>query len=187
MCIRDSPVARVEDRITKAVSHGRRLGRVSRSVLLVAVAAAAVPSTEWLAHGLPGRRPEVAIGIVAKVDEAAGLVQRHAVEAEARHASLAAGLVERVAPSALRDDAAVQARAQVVGPRTGGVRASDDVLAGGIVKVAVLHENSQDSRHAASLSGLLQRRRGRALTRIAGGSARGGRGPRWLGGRTPAR
>src|SRR5690606_9423805 len=49
------------------------------------------------------------------------------------------GPVERVAAGALSDDAAVQARAQVVAPRPRGVGASDHVLAGCVVKVSVLH------------------------------------------------
>src|SRR5690606_35330645 len=89
--------------------------------------------------GLPACRPVVAVGVVAQVDEAARLVDRHAVEAHAQQPARAAGTEERVPARVLRDYAAVQARAEVVRPRSRGVGARDDVLARVVVEVAVTH------------------------------------------------
>src|SRR5690606_40502554 len=101
----------------------------------------------------PACAPIVAIGVVAQVDEASGLVLGDAVEAEAQHAARAAGLVERVAAGALGDDAAVQSRSEVVGPRTWRVGAGDYVFARFVVEVAVLHWTSSQLRATDYRSG----------------------------------
>ena len=131
----NAPVLAVKNRIAKAMANGRRLGCLAVGRHL----AVAVPSTQRLANRLPAGAPEVAVGVVSQVEESAGLVLRNAVEAEAQHAAGAAGLVERVAARALRDDAAVEAGAKVVGPRPRGVWAGDHIFARFIIEVAVLH------------------------------------------------
>ncbi|OQB94589.1 MAG: hypothetical protein BWX86_01435 [Verrucomicrobia bacterium ADurb.Bin122] len=104
-----------------------------------AVAAGALVLGERLADGLPGGGPEIAALLIAQVEVAAGLVERHGVGAQAQEARAERALVEGVAAGVVGDEGAVVERAEVVGPRAGRVGTRDDVLFGFVVEMTELH------------------------------------------------
>lgn len=103
-----------------------------------AVAGDGLVLLQGLLHRTPGSRPVVAGLVVAQVDVAARLVEL--VEGIADDTASGAGLHEAVAASVLGHDGTIFRIAQVVGPGHGGTGIGNDVLAGFVVKIAVLHE-----------------------------------------------
>ncbi len=94
---------------------------------------------ERFADRLPRGRPVVAAVAVAQVKLPAGQVHRHGVVAMAQEAAGGGRAGEAVAAGLVGDDGAIPARAEIVGPGSRGVRASDDVFAGCVVEVTELH------------------------------------------------
>ena len=135
----DPGVVRLEDGVAQAVPDGRRV------------------LAQRLADRLPGGGPVIACRdgtravVIAQIQIAARLVDRDAVEPHAQHPSSSARTVERIAAGVLRDDPAVQARAEVIDPRPRRVRPRDDVLAGGIVEVAEAHRRGPLTGRARSV------------------------------------
>src|SRR5574344_671714 len=94
---------------------------------------------EGLADGLPRGRPVVAAGLVAQVELAARHVHRDGVVAVAQEAAGGRRAGEAVATGVVGDDGAIAAVAEIVGPRPGSVGAGDDIFAGCVVEVTVVH------------------------------------------------
>lgn len=91
------------------------------------------------ADGLPCRRPKVAVLHVAHVEVFTRMIGRSAIESRAGDAPLRSGAVKGVTVEVIANNRSKLGTAQVIGPRAGGIRAGDDVLAGFVIEISVVH------------------------------------------------
>src|SRR5271165_5727045 len=95
---------------------------------------------QFVARGLPGRGPEFARGIIAKINVAPAKIERGIVVSVARNTAQARVAVKRIAAGGIGDDAEVSLAAQVIDPGERRIRLSDYVFAVLIVEMPEFHE-----------------------------------------------